>query len=83
MELDLDDGATWSFIWLQAGHNEGLLAFQGTRVPTQLREDAGRVWDDTTFECLARGVEVVGLPSGSPSAAIAESLRQAQPGGDA
>jgi hypothetical protein len=45
LELDLDDGATWSFIWLQAGHNEGLLAFEGTLKPTQLREDAGRVWD--------------------------------------
>lgn len=45
LELDLDDGATWSFIWLQAGHNEGLLAFEGALKPTQLREDAGRVWD--------------------------------------
>jgi hypothetical protein len=30
---------------------------------------------DTTFECLALAVEVVGMRSGSPAAAIAESLR--------
>ena len=45
LEIDLDDDTTWSFIWLQAGHNEGLLAFEGTLKPTQLRNDAGRFWD--------------------------------------
>jgi len=45
LEFDLDDGTTWSFIWRQAGHNEGLLAYEGTLRPAQLMEDAGRFWD--------------------------------------
>lgn len=45
LELDLDDGSTWSFIWLQAGENEGLLAYDGPLQPTQLRQHPGRIWD--------------------------------------
>lgn len=48
IELDFDDGATWSVIWKQSGINEALLFYRGSLVGTELRDDAvPRVWDVT------------------------------------
>ncbi|HEX8744023.1 MAG TPA: hypothetical protein VF712_12905 [Thermoleophilaceae bacterium] len=37
LELDLDDGTTWSFAWLQKGRNEGVLAVPRGLVGGELR----------------------------------------------
>jgi hypothetical protein len=47
LELDFASGVTWSFIWKHRGPNEGLLAFEGTLVPGELRDDAAAIWDVT------------------------------------
>jgi hypothetical protein len=48
IELDFDDGATWSVIWKQSGINEALLFYKGSLVGTELRDDAApRAWDVT------------------------------------
>jgi len=47
MELDFDDGATWSVIWKLSGINEALLFYKGSLVGTELRDDAARSWDVT------------------------------------
>ncbi len=39
LELDLDDGTTWSFSWLQQGGNEGVLAVPRGLVGGELRAD--------------------------------------------
>jgi hypothetical protein len=48
LEIYLDDGATWSIIWKQQGHNEGLLVYEGTLVPSEIAADAGTVAVDVT-----------------------------------
>lgn len=46
VELDLGTGHTWSFIWKQAGRNEGLLAFDGRLIGDQLISDGSfEIWD--------------------------------------
>ena len=64
VELDLDDGSTWSFIWTQAGDNEGVLAFEGQLVGAQLREDGSYVVSDVSRDSrwrdvLERAIEAV------------------------
>jgi hypothetical protein len=48
LELDLDNGTTWSVIWMQHGPNEALLVDEGPLAPIHLRADAATaVWDVT------------------------------------
>ena len=55
LELDLDDGATWSVVWKQAGDNEALLVYPGTLVPTELSAEADYATWDATSRWQARG----------------------------
>jgi hypothetical protein len=48
VEFDFDDGATWSLIWQQGGHNEGIGVRKEPLVPSQLLPDARTTsWDVT------------------------------------
>lgn len=59
LELDLDDGTTWAFIWNQRGHNEALLVYPGQLVPSQLCSDAHTAVYDVTDHWHAAGPHVV------------------------
>jgi len=59
LELDLDDGTTWAFIWKQQGHNEALLVYPGQLVPSQLRADARTTVFDVTDHWHAAGPPAV------------------------
>jgi hypothetical protein len=57
LELDLHDGATWSFIWKMLDINLGLLAYRGTLSTNQIDPDAAiAVWD-VSDHWRARGPE--------------------------
>jgi hypothetical protein len=56
LELDLDDGLTWSVIWKQAGANEALLVYPGTLVPTELKAEADTATWDATSRWHERGL---------------------------
>jgi hypothetical protein len=61
VELDLDDGATWSFIWQQEDANETLLSYAG-RIMEELRPEIDvSTWDvgDQWRETLPRAIEKV------------------------
>lgn len=49
-----------------------------TREPFDLLKHFILPFHDTTFECLARGVEVVDVKSGTPAAVLADLLRPAE-----
>jgi hypothetical protein len=49
IELDLDDGTTWSVIWEQRGDDEGLGVWRGPLVPEHLKE--ARFWNVTDRWC--------------------------------
>ena len=49
IELDLDDGSTWSITWEQGGRNEGIGVRNEPLVPARLLPDAKTsVWDVTS-----------------------------------
>lgn len=45
LELELDDGSTWSVAWEQADYNEGIVAFAGWH--EYLRAESSAVWEVT------------------------------------
>jgi hypothetical protein len=47
LELDLDDGSTWSLIWEQAGTSEGLGIYPEPLLPNHLM--AGRTFETTRY----------------------------------
>jgi len=55
IELDLDDGTTWAFIWNQRGHNEALLVYPGQLFSSPLRSDAHTAVYDVTDHWNAAG----------------------------
>jgi hypothetical protein len=62
LELDLDDGATWSFTWQQASYNETLLCYAGT-IGSELRPGIDvSTWDvsDVWRSALPRAISTVG-----------------------
>ena len=59
LELDLDDGATWSFIWKIVDINIGLLVYPGSLAPTEIRSDAEIAVSDVTDHWRTRGPDEI------------------------
>jgi hypothetical protein len=56
IEFDLDDGSTWSVIWEQRGHNEGLGIRSEALAPARLLPDA----ETSVWNVTSRWIEAVG-----------------------
>jgi hypothetical protein len=60
MELDLDDGATWSFIWKMVGFSGGVLVYPGSLSPFALRSSENIAIWDVDDHWRARGILDIG-----------------------
>ncbi|NHC12440.1 hypothetical protein [Motilibacter deserti] len=80
LELDLDDGTTWSATWQQAGLDEGLLVYAGTLAPRHVTPRDVVWWNVTehwrTFglDRIEQAVAVWWRPYGEQSALCVEAV---------